>query len=97
MMDHSPQKQRFDLDVRQFIYKMFADHSRPPTTGEVAAFWGGDYGRYRSLRQISLRTPHCTCARYPHHLDGTPLFQLAHKLCDPRYQLYLATAVLLPM
>ena len=39
-MDRSLQKQHFDLDVRHFIYKTFADLMRPPSTHEIATHFG---------------------------------------------------------
>jgi hypothetical protein len=60
-MESSPKKEASDLEVRHFIYKTFAETSRPPTTLETAdhfkitiAAVEGAYERLANAHHIAL-------------------------------------------
>jgi hypothetical protein len=60
-MENSMKKEVSDLDVRHFIYKTFAETSRPPTTLETADYFKipiaaaeGAYDRLANAHHIAL-------------------------------------------
>jgi hypothetical protein len=89
-MENSMKKEVSDLDVRHFIYKTFAETSRPPTTLETAdhfkisiAAVEGAYERLGDTHHIAL-APGSHGIWMAHPFSGLPTNYVT-EIADKRY------------